>query len=268
MGIEFLERHIALDSANNISQICKPLERLGITYFSFVRSFKDGAHIRLSNNPEWTRHYYSRGFYNVVLKQVPNENGNILWSNIDRYPLFHDASEFFNVDNGTVLVLTIDDIVERYFFGSTRDNKQVNYIYLNKLEILKRFILYFKEVAAPIINKAEKSKIILPKQEICKQDKEFYNNDLIQEFLNDIKIDKVSIRVKGEDVYISNNEAKILSLIKCGYTAKEISNEIGLKKKTVEIYRDKLKYRLNQYTKGNLTALANSNGLLNIDLLK
>lgn len=268
MGIEFLEKHIALDSADDVNQICMPLAKIGITYFSFVRSFKDGSHIRLSNNAAWTKHYYSRGFYNVVLKQVPDADGNILWSSIDRYPLFHDASEFFNVDNGTVLVLTIDDVVERYFFGSTRDNKQVNYIYLNKLDILKRFILYFKEVGAPLINKASRSKIILPKQEVCKHDEEFYNNGLLQEFLDDIKIEKISIRVKGEDVYISNSEAKILSLIKCGYTAKEISTKIGLKPKTIEIYRDKLKDKLNQYTKGNLVTLANSNGLLDINLLQ
>ena len=144
----------------------------------------------------------------------------------------------------------------------------MNYIYLNHIDLLKKFILYFKEIARPIINRAAHSKIIVPHKTINKEGEEFYNNDIIQEFLDNIKIEKVCIRTKGEDIYISSNEAKILSLIKCGYTAKEISKEIGLKQKTVEIYRDKLRDKLNQYTRGNLTTLANSNGLLDIDLLK
>lgn len=95
MDVHYLETHPALVTAPQIGEICKPLEQLGITYFSFVRSYKDGSHIRLSNNPAWTKHYYSCEFYNVVLKQVPDENGNILWASIDRHPLFYDASEHF-----------------------------------------------------------------------------------------------------------------------------------------------------------------------------
>ena len=99
MGFEILENHIALSASNNVKEICKPLEKLGVTYFSFVRSYRNGSHIRLSNNPAWTDHYYKRGFYNVVLKQVPDSEGNLLWSNIDKYPLFYEASEFYDVDN-------------------------------------------------------------------------------------------------------------------------------------------------------------------------
>jgi len=266
MGIELLPSHIALSSADMVADICKPLEKLGITYFSFVRSFKDGSHIRLSNNPAWTQHYYSREFYNVVINQVPDAEGNIPWSCIDRYPLFHDASEYFDVDNGIVMVITSDDIVERYFFGSTRENRQVNYIYLHQIDILKKFVLYFKEYANSLIDKATKTRIMVPKPILDDEDEKFYSNDLISEFLDDIQIKKVCIRAKGEDIFISQNEAKILSLMKCGYTAKNISNEIGLTPKTVEIYRDKLKTKLNQYSRNNLVSLAKSNSLLDMEL--
>ena len=39
MGFEILENHIALSASNNVKEICKPLEKLGVTYFSFVRSY-------------------------------------------------------------------------------------------------------------------------------------------------------------------------------------------------------------------------------------
>ena len=144
----------------------------------------------------------------------------------------------------------------------------MNYIYLHQPELLKKFIIYFKDVANKLITEAESKKIILPPRILNKQDSEFYSNEVVQNFLNDIKLAKVSIRVNGSDMYISNNEAKILSLMKHGYTAKEISCEISLKKKTIEIYRDNLREKLNQYTRGNLVSLAQRNSLLDIDLLK
>ncbi len=267
MGMEFLQNHIALSSSNDINEICRPLAKLGITYFSFVRTFKDGSHIRLSNNADWTKHYYRRGFYNVVINQVPNAEGNILWSCIDRYPLFHDASEYFDVDNGMVMVFSFNDVVERYFFGAKRENKKVNSMYVNQVDLFKRFVLYFKEVAKPLIDMADSSRIVVPLEMIDIEDNEFCNNENVKEFLDEIKIHKVCIRSNGEDVLININEAKILSLMKRGFTAKEISDEIGLTKKTIDHYRDKLKEKLNLYTARNLLTLVNCNSLIDLNLL-
>jgi len=83
MDTNLIKNHLVLTSVNQIDQICAPLKILGINYFSFVRSFKDGSHIRLSNNAQWTEHYYARGFYNIILKQVPNKDSHVLWSCID-----------------------------------------------------------------------------------------------------------------------------------------------------------------------------------------
>jgi len=265
-GLVLSQNHVALSSSDSMKEICKPLDKLNINYFSFVRSYHDGSHIRLSNNYAWTNHYYNRGFYNIVLKQVPDKEGNLLWSNIDKYPLFYEAAEYYNVDNGTVIVLTIDDVTERYFFGSTKSNNGMNHFYIHHLDLLKKFILYFKETARILIAKAEESKIFIQKIE-TNEAKNNIDENLVEDFLNDIKINKICVRVKEKDFYISNNEAKILTLMKCGYTAKEISSEINLSKKTVEIYRDKLKNKLDLFSRGNLISFAQENTLLNMDLL-
>jgi DNA-binding CsgD family transcriptional regulator len=170
------------------------------------------------------------------------------------------------VDNGTVIVLNIEDVTERFFFGSTKLNTSVKYIYINHIYLLKRFILYFKETAKQLIALAEKSKIDIAKIEEKEKNKDI-DQRIIDEFLNDTKINKVWVRIRGQDYYISNNEAKILTLMKSGQTAKEISNEIGLSKKTVEIYRDKLKHKLDLFSRSNLVTFAKENSLLNINLL-
>ena len=260
-----LTNHIALTSSILVKEICKPLEKIGINYFSFVRSFADGSHIRLSNNPAWTKHYYDRKFYNVILKQVPDNEGNLLWANIDKYPLFYEASEYFDVDNGTVVILKIDDVTERYFFGSNRENRKVNDIYLYKFHLLQKFILYFKESAFPLIREAEKTKIIVPKDHNPINNAEDENS--INDFLNEIKVNKIYVRIKGQDFYVSRSEAKILSLMKFGYTAKEISYRTSLKQKTIEVYCDKLKSKFSLHSKNNLISFATDNSLLNVKLL-
>lgn len=263
MDANFIKNHLVLTSAQEIEQICSPLKILGITYFSFVRSFKDGSHIRLSNHAQWTEHYYTRGFYNVILKQVPNKDSNVLWSCIDRYPLFQEASEF-NIDNGTVIVLSGENVVERYFFGSTRDNHQVNHIYIYKQDLLNKFILYFKEQAHHLIKSSLKRKIILPKQK--DSDTAFYNDVLINDFLDKIKVKKVYVNVSGVDLEISKKEAQILSFMKLGYSAKEIAKEVKLSVNTIDIYRGGIREKLGIRNSIDLFKNINQKSLLSADL--
>lgn len=268
MMLKMTNDHIAINASNDIQQITKPLLKLGVSYFSYVRSYEDGSHIRLSNNAPWTRHYYDRGFYNVVIRQVPAMDSCLLWNNIDKYPLFHEASEYFNIDNGAVIVVKSDDITERYFFGATRDNTAVNAIYLYRMDLLKRFILYFKEMARDIICTAEKSKIM---QLVVNQDqanRHFIQDEELNHYYDQTRIDKMCVRMRGIDYYVSANEAKILSLMKRGYSAKQIAHEIGLSQKTIEIYRDKLKSKFDCFTRNELMSSVRKNTLLDYDLLE
>jgi len=182
---------------------------------------------------------------------------------VPRYPLFQEASEF-NIDNGTVIVLTGEDIVERYFFGSTRDNHQINHIYLHKQDLLNKFILYFKEQAYLLIKSSLKNKFFLPKQKDA--DKEFYNDNIINDFLEKIKIKKFYVNVSGVDLEISKKEAQILSLMKLGYSAKEIAKEVKLSVKTVEIYRCEIKNKLGIHNSLEFFKNINQKNILNINL--
>ncbi len=262
-----LNKHIVLTSASEIDVICQPLEKIDINYFSFVRSFKDGSHIRLSNNPYWTKHYYDKKFYNVILKQVPENNCNILWSSIDRYPLFSDASEHFDIDNGTVIVISYDDFVERYFFGSGKHNVHVNHLYQFSQDIFYKFIIYFKEKAADIIVSANKQRILVPKANFNEEDRAFYSSDLINEFLEAIKISKFYITVRGEDLPITAKEAKVLSCLKAGLSSKEIANVTKLSNRSIDAYKNSLKDKLSLYGTKNLIEIARKNELCDFKLL-
>lgn len=239
-----LKDHMVLTSAHEIDNITQPLKTLGISYFSYVRSYPDGTHIRLANNPEWTQHYYQKDYYSVVLKQVLPVNNYVLWKCLDKYPLFYDASEHFDVDNGAVTVRQNGDICERYFFGSTKENEQVNNIYLFKPDILDRFILYFKDRAEGLIEQADKSRILLPAAPVVQEAQEFEDDPKLAEFLSQTKIKRYCVNVAGKEVYFPKREAEILALMKEGKTSKESAKVLGIGHRTIERYKDNMKQRL------------------------
>jgi hypothetical protein len=51
-GME-LKNHFALTSANDVNDICLPLQDIGITYFNYLKIYKDGSRELLTNNAPW-----------------------------------------------------------------------------------------------------------------------------------------------------------------------------------------------------------------------
>lgn len=54
------------------------------------------------------------------------------------------------------------------------------------------------------------------------------------------------------DIYLSSRELDCLRLIVRGKTAKEISNILGISKRTVESYQENIKHKMNVYSKSEL----------------
>ena len=48
---------------SGISDIAEPLRQYGILYFLYVKRFKDGTQIELTNNILWNEHYYKNACY-------------------------------------------------------------------------------------------------------------------------------------------------------------------------------------------------------------
>lgn len=241
-----LKNHIALTSAPDIKDVCRPLEWLGITYFTYFKTFSDGSHIRLSNHAPWTEHYYKREFYNVIVKQVPSLNGYVLWSCLDEYPIFNEAAQYFNVDNGVVLVDRSGDTVERYFFGTTRDNEIIRRYYFFNVEFLNRFVFYFKDKASGILEEAISQKLYAPRIEpiVSDKDEAFYNNINVAKFLEETQIKRYCITIEGQDYYLPEREAQVLATLKKGFTAKEMAKKLDVTHRTVEKFKEKLRERL------------------------
>lgn len=172
--IHDLSESFALSSANEVKSICKTLfENFDIIYFDYFRSYNDGSRILLCSSSDWSSYLYQQKYwctdnFNIV---VPSEINSYLWSDIyKRMPkneatLFEtkhrDASSYFNIANGVAIADKQDNYVDYYNFGTSPQSNMLLDIFLYDIDILKRFILYFREKANPLFKEALKN-IVVP----------------------------------------------------------------------------------------------------------
>ena len=160
------KNHITLSSPAEIEEICAPLKKINIETFIYIKNYKNGKLIHLSNRGNWLEHFYERNFYKIgpfeKLKDIYKE-GVLLWSHLSGKQVMREAKEYFNMAHGiTIVEKNFDGSDEFYSFGAGKDNPEVVIFCLNNIDMLKRFILYFKCKAEKILKHAEQNKIILP----------------------------------------------------------------------------------------------------------
>ncbi|MEO8401579.1 MAG: LuxR C-terminal-related transcriptional regulator [Gammaproteobacteria bacterium] len=260
--------HITFNSGKDVAEICKPLDLLGITSFNFVKTYNDGSQINLSNIPSWLEHFFDNEYYHVgAFERHPSkyESGHALWPQLSGQKIFFDARTYFNIDNGITIIEKQTDSCDFYYFGTTAANTGIINFYLNNIDLLKRFILYFKDQARMIIKQANKDRIILPshfEQHQFPEINEIYVMEKSrQDFLKATKIKNFSLGGELEGEVLSNKQVVSLMHLIEGKTAKEGAKNTGLSYRTVEGHINKLKERFNCNSKSELISKLLKNGL-------
>ena len=244
--------------------ICIPLIKRGITSFNFVRTYNDGSQINLANTPEWLEYFYKNEFYQIgAFERHPSkyESGYALWPHLSGQKIFYDARSYFNIDNGITIIEKQKDSCDFYYFGTTSDNSSIISFYLSNIDLLKRFILYFKEQAHSIISKANQNKIILPNHFENHENPTGSENYIIDsstinkirnDFIQETPIKKFWLNGKLEGEYLTEKQIDCVILLIEGKSAKEIAKILDLSFRTVEGHLHKIKEKLNCNNKSEL----------------
>lgn len=240
------KNHITFTSARDIFEICKPLNKFGITSFNYIRNYYNGSQVNLSNTPLWLEHFYEQEYYNIgAFENHPKnyENGALLWPSLSGQKVFYDARTYYDIDNGITVVEKHQNCCDFFYFGSTSKNTQATNFYINNSDLLKKFILYFRESGKKILKAAEKSRIIRPDLLWDKKNnkRDTNLNQLREEFLNDIKLEEKVLTESFQGKRISSKQACCLHYISKGKTAKEIAKLMGISNRTVEAHIAMLK---------------------------
>lgn len=255
-----LKNHPFLTTAPEMQALCRPLFSLGINHFVYHKNYVNGGEIRLSNNPRWIQHFYAGQYHRFsAFEKNPKElqSGYVLWSHLQNHNVVLDAAREFNIDHGISLVKRVTDGVEYFFFGTSRDNPQIINFYINNLDLLERFTIYFKDRGRELIKIANTKKIIIPnKFETAAEINDEGNPCLIQnnihaEFIANTPIKKIQV-ANQLNTSLSRRELDCIAELLQGKTLKEIGNHLGISPRTVETHVNNIKEKLQCRSKSEL----------------
>lgn len=244
-----LSKHPIFTAAQAISDICKPLRHLNINHFCKVSLDCDANRTWIGTRPEFTTHYLNKKYYEADVHSADSQLGEFfLYDNMifrgKTRQLVEDAAgfglkQFFTItekNNGET----------NYYHFSTDTSKNMNPIYLNHYDLLKKFIRFFNDTVRDSKELSAMSHFQLP------SGKAHHNCELI---LNDISIDAALFEkeINKRMLKINNNarlsaqQKKCLHYLLQGYSAKETAIKLNISYRTVESYlsviRTKLQFR-------------------------
>jgi LuxR family transcriptional regulator, quorum-sensing system regulator SolR len=259
------DNHLMIRAGADIAKICEPLKKFfNINDFNYEKIYKDNSKIKLTSRPDWMLCYYKQGFqymgeYEVSFDQF--QSGYKLTSVMSNQCIFTTAREEFNIDNGLVLVDKYDDYCELFWFGSIKGDHQAINFYINNMDLLRRFILYFKEKAADIIERANKERIVLPDKKIIIQGK----SDLSKfskrnNFIKAIRVEHYRLSGKYSHISLTEREFECAVCMLEGKTAEHTGNDLGLSRRTVETHLSNLRSKVDCNTKSELAEILLKNG--------
>lgn len=263
---DFYYNHVTFTSVGLIKEMLKDLGGIGVTYFTFDRTYTDGSHLRLTSAGEWIEYYYRQKLYDVaIFEKNPAmfTNGVLFWSWLNREPVYSRAA-LHDIDHGLTITHSHKRYCDFYHFGTTRDNPIPEATLLSQLDILYRFIAMFKQKAHKLIKEAETARFVLP----TKSNTQFELKDVIAaNNLADLKQGDIKRFYLGEEFennYLTGKEMQILLHLYNGNRLVDTAKLLFISEKTVESHIENIKNKLKCRTMFELGVISQHLGIQNI----
>ena len=251
------DNHVTLSSSAEIDAIISPLKQhLGVTSLVYHHSFNNGSEIRLTNQPQWVKHFHEQGLYRVSgFEKKPSEyqSGFVVWSSLTHHSPILNEARIFNIDHGITIMNKTTEGCEFFFIGTTPDKPYVTNLLLNNMDFLHRFILYFKEQANPLIQQARANSILIPDKfaTVNSEEQGIPYHSLAFNFNHVLKIKRFHL---DNNITLTEREVACAKLLLQGKSARSIAETLFISPRTVETHLQHIKEKLNCQTKEDLTS--------------
>jgi DNA-binding CsgD family transcriptional regulator len=238
--------------------IIEPLVKNMDINFGYTRIYYDGAYCDLRPEISFLRTSYERKLLNkgVFFLQESAElkftdEYISLWPTAPTDPYLEWLYES-NIWQGFEIYEKKEDYIEIWTFGAARERKNLINFYINKFFLFKKFIHYFREKGAFILNGIDKNS--LPVSDLYKEKPNTAQNlsqnnidNLIQSLsFNQYKDTNKNLRD------LSKREIQCLLYFSYHKTAKETARLLDISHRTVEAYLENLKIKLKCHNKSEL----------------
>ena len=262
--------HPTQSHANELAEICRPLEKLNITYFGHAQINDQGHFAALNNNPEFMQFYLNKRYYNADIHMAKQTQlGHfVIWDNIaldkEGEKLKCEAVDF-GVDHTFTIIERNCSGMQYYHFSTSIGDQSINQENLRHIDLLKHFIAYFHEQvkSSKNLNDAYATTFALAANSSSFLAEETTIREL---FLQDLKRDS-SQTISRPNTFnntvrelvsnygqnkLTSREIDCLCLTLQGKTAKLVGQVLGISRRTVEEYLSNIKTKVGVFSKSEL----------------
>lgn len=258
-------QHPVVVYARDFKEICQPLTKLNISYFSHVHIDTAGKFSAASNHPDFHIHYIKNKYHDSDIHVLQNDTFDkyVLWDALDctgKSQQMNEDAEMFGINHTFTIINKSLQGSDYYHFSTLVNDHYMNQIYLSNLDLLNNFINYFNENVSQSLKLKDAYDF---KYDINKKSSGFTfvrNQDIVK--LNQIKNrihfnqenKKILTNVNYNELYekLSSQQKYCLYYTLQGKTIKEIAKLMSLSPRTVEHYINIIKTKFNCDNKRDL----------------
>lgn len=258
-----IHTHPSLCFAQDITDICRPITQLDISYFAHVHIDSNAQFSAITNNPGFTEHYLKNRYYNADIHMAEKTQpfNYVIWDALE----LSGASKKINQEAAEFGIKHVFTIMRQgikghdYFhFATHHSSPFINQVYISQLDLLNLFISHFINNihCSKALSSAYDLKFSLdtnnaagfttrqhnPAHEIEKMRANFILGLNGNKGIDDENQKKLIVnRLTSESVSLPPQLYKCLGLLLEGLTAKNIAIRLNLSQRTVENYIFKIR---------------------------
>lgn len=236
-----IEDYYMWNKSDAVNQICKPLfDKYNLNYFNYSRMYPDGSIAALTNKPEFCVDYVKKDFKISASIKKP---GIYLWAHENQdCDEIHELESSHDIPNGIEIMNAHSDYCEFIHFSAPQDNKKAINFYLNNLNLLTQFLLYFKEQANDLVANSVSRRLIMPGGNIGKLALE-KDSDQDFEIIKEFSPNKIYVDRYGRDIILTRREYECYTMLVKGNSPKVIATLLDISVKTVEGYLANVRHK-------------------------
>lgn len=234
---------VTLTTTQDITDICQPLlNSTPINFFHYFRVHHDGGVCSLTNNAIWFKNWLDKKYYEIssFCSHPQTNTKKFMLTSSEKIPntIVHDAHEGYQIGPGLVISSPSDNFYEFFLFCIDSNYKRSSAdFFLNNLELLERFTVFFKDKSMDIIKLHSKNKIYFPDSSIMTD-----KSDSTESFINIIP--QPTHYYINDDNYLTQREVECIVWLSKGKTPREISSHLNRSTKTIERHIENAKSKM------------------------
>lgn len=146
---------------DDIRQLSAPLAQQGIIHFSHVRLWQQGGYSLFTTHPSFSTTFVKEKFHKKVFgaDATAYQSGMVFIKDIEEHCLFikNTCIEMGGYKPDFMITEKAGEHTDFYWFGTKASFTHVHSFYLNQIEFIKNYLVYFKAAGSSLLAKIYKN---------------------------------------------------------------------------------------------------------------